>query len=89
MFQTESVLLDQFLSSPKLDDLKDATDSAEMECLGMVDPSNRHELYRSLRDNAHFLVHIGIDLSDKLFFDARRQEGKKANPPVQLTLNGC
>ena len=86
MFQTESSLLDQFLTSPKLDDLKHTADAAEMECLGMVDPSNRHELYRSLRDNAHFLGDIRIDLLGKLYL---MQESKMANPPVQLTSNGC
>ena len=86
MFQTESSLLNQFLSSPKLDDLKDITDEAEMECLGMVNPANRHELYRLLRENSHFLADIRIDMLKNLFL---MQEGKIANPPVQLTLNGC
>ena len=86
MFQIESSLLDQFLSSPKLDDLKDTTDATEMECLGMVDPSNRHELYRLLRENSHFLADIRIDLLNSLFLT---QESIRANPPAQLTLNGC
>ena len=86
MFQTESSLLDQFLSSPKLDDLKDTTDEAEMECLGMVNPANRHELYRLLKDNSHILAGIRIDILENLF---SMQEAKGPNPPVQLTLNGC
>ena len=86
MFQTESSLLNKFLSSPKLDDLKDITDEAEMECLGMVSPANRHELYRLLRENSHFLADIRIDILENLFL---MQEGKGPNPPVQLTLNGC
>ncbi len=58
MFQAESSLLDRFLSSPKLDELTDTVEEAEMRDLGMVDPANRKELYGLLKSNADHLAPI-------------------------------
>lgn len=86
MFQIESSLLDKYLSSPELDDLKEAADEAEMRSLGMVEPTNRKQLYRLLEDGAKLLANIRIEILDKHFL---MRPGDKANSPVQLTLKGC
>lgn len=58
MFQAESSLLDRHLSSPQLDELTDVTEEAEMLRMGMVEPTNRKQLYRLLKDDADCLATI-------------------------------
>lgn len=69
MFQTESSLLDRYLSSPQLDDLTDATEEAEMRCMGMVEPTNRKQLYRLLEDDADRLATIRINSLEHVLLD--------------------
>jgi hypothetical protein len=66
MFQTESALLDRYLSSPELDELSEETEEAEMYYLGMVEPTNRKQLYCLLKERAGRLATIRMDSLEKL-----------------------
>jgi hypothetical protein len=66
MFQVESSLLDRYLSSPALNQLTDATEEAEMRSLGMVEPSNRKQLYSLLSDETERLATIRINILETM-----------------------
>jgi hypothetical protein len=83
MFQTESSILDRYLSSRQLDDLKDATDEAEMLFMGMVEPTNQTQLYRLLKEDADRLADFRIEILNNGF---SVRDGDTNGPLGQLTL---
>lgn len=62
MFQRESSLLERYLASPKLDELREDTEEAEMLDMGMIDPANRMKLYQLLGDGADRLAAIRTEI---------------------------
>jgi hypothetical protein len=56
MFQIESSVLDSYLSTPALEELKTLTDESELASLGLTDSACHGELYRLLRTSADALL---------------------------------
>lgn len=66
MFQIESSLLDRYLSTPELDELKNVTEDAELLALGMTDVASRFAFYDLLCKSAGSLARtrfecLGLD----------------------------